>query len=76
MQHGEMTESKLTRIIRPLAIVWLLVLFTVALIMNWLGFKTDSQYQETIFWALVVVLGFYFPGRDIVKSITARKSSK
>lgn len=71
---GDMlSDSQLSKSVRPIAIIWLLALFTAALIMNWTGHKTDEQFQEIIFWGLIIVLGFYFPGRDLVKTFTNRK---
>lgn len=67
-----LSDSKLAKSVRPVAIIWTLALFTLALIMNWAGIKTDEQFQELIFWALLVEIGFYFPGRDLVKTFTGR----
>jgi len=72
-QADMLSDSKLSKAIRPIAIIWILALFTIALVMNWLGIKTDAQFQELIFWALILVLGFYFPGRDLVKTFSNRK---
>lgn len=67
-----LSDNILSKSVRPVAIIWILTLFTLALIMNWCGIKTDEQFQELIFWALLIVLGFYFPGRDLVKAYTGR----
>jgi hypothetical protein len=74
MHNADMlSDSKLSKAIRPVAIIWILSLFTAALVANWFGLRTDAQYQELIFWALLCVLGFYFPGRDLVKTFSNRK---
>lgn len=67
-----LSDSKLSKAIRPVTIIWILTLFTAALVLNWFGIKTDPQFQELIFWALLLVIGFYFPGRDIVKTFAKR----
>ena len=67
-----LSDSMLSKSVRPIAIIWILALFTLALIMNWCGIKTDPEFQELIFWSLLLVLGFYFPGRDLVKTFTGR----
>lgn len=67
-----LSDSQLSKAIRPVAIIWILILFTAALIANWCGLQTDDKYQELIFWALLAVLGFYFPGRDLVKTFAKR----
>jgi hypothetical protein len=72
-QADMLSDSQLSKAIRPVTIIWLLTLFTIALAMNWFGVKTDEQFQELIFWALILVLGFYFPGRDLVKTFSNRK---
>jgi hypothetical protein len=67
-----LSDSRLSKSIRPITIIWILTLFTACLVANWCGLKTDDQYQELIFWALLCVLGFYFPGRDLVKTFAKR----
>lgn len=63
-----LSDSKLSKSVRPIAIIWILLLFTASMIASWFGLQTPDQYQELIFWALLAVIGFYFPGRDLVKT--------
>jgi heme A synthase len=72
-QTDMLSDSKLSKAVRPVTIIWILTLFTAALVLNWFGIKTDEQFQELLFWALLCVLGFYFPGRDLVKTFARRK---
>lgn len=63
-----LSDSKLSKAARPLTIIWILTLFTGSLVASWFGLETPDQYQELIFWSLLAVIGFYFPGRDLVKT--------
>lgn len=68
-----LSDSALSKSVRPVTIIWVLILFTAALVTNWCGIPTDEDFKDLIFWALLLVLGFYFPGRDLVKTFTSRK---
>lgn len=63
-----LSDNRLSKSVRPLTIIWILVLFTASMIAAWFGKQTPEQYQELIFWSLLAVIGFYFPGRDLVKT--------
>ena len=69
-----LSDNQLSKSIRPVAIIWILTLFTASLIANWCGLKTDDKFQELIFWALITCLGFYFPGRVFEKYIQNKKT--
>lgn len=68
-----LSDNRLSKSVRPITIIWILTLFTASLVANWCGLKTDSTYQDLIFWALLACIGFYFPGRDLVKSFAKRR---
>ena len=59
-----LSDNKLSKNIRPLTILWLLALFTYTLIDK----EISEAAQNTIHYTLLLCLGFYFPGRDIVKT--------
>lgn len=67
-----LSDSKLSKAVRPLTIIWFLALFTLSLIASWFGKQTPEQFQELIFWGLIICIGFYFPGRDLVKTFAKR----
>lgn len=71
-QADMLSDSPLSKMIRPITILWILVLFSASLVMNWCGIATADKYEELIFWALLAVIGFYFPGRDLVKTFAKR----
>lgn len=74
-RHGAdmMSDSELSKNIRPIVLLWLLAIFSVQVIADMLGATIDEQLKELTFWALIAVLGFYFPGRSIEKIISNRK---
>lgn len=63
-----LADSKLSKAVRPITILTFLALFTAQLILNWFGKTTDPEYKEITFWGLMLVLAFYFPGRDLIKA--------
>jgi hypothetical protein len=67
-----LADSKLSKAVRPITILTFLALFTAQLILNWLGKETDVEYKELTFWGLMLVLAFYFPGRDLIKAKQTR----
>lgn len=69
------SDSVLAKNIRPIVIIWLLVLLTVALFAQCFGIKVDEKIMDTLFWAITTVLVFYFPGRSIEKAML-NKSKK
>ena len=71
-----LSDNRLSKSVRPLTIIWILLLFTFSMIASWLGYQTPEQYQELIFWALLAVIGFYFPGRDLVKTFAKNNKTK
>ena len=58
-----LSDSKLSKAIRPIVIIWVLVLFSASLIADWYDCTTSETYKDLIFWALMAVITFYFPGR-------------
>lgn len=71
-----LSDSKLSKAVRPVTIIWFLALFTLSLVASWFGKETPEQFQELIFWGLIICIGFYFPGRDLVKTFAKRKGGK
>lgn len=71
-----LSDSKLSKAVRPITIIWFLALFSLSLVASWFGKETPEQFQELIFWGLIICIGFYFPGRDLVKTFANRKGGK
>ena len=67
------SDSPLSKNIRPIIAIWAMVLFSVYLIANSRGVKFDEQTGDTVFWLIIVVMGFYFPGRTLEKYFSRKK---
>lgn len=62
-----MSDTKLSKNIRPIALIWALSLLTIAMIVKAFDVQIDEQVLDTIYWVNIIVLSFYFPGRTIEK---------
>ncbi len=62
-----LSDTKLSKNIRPIALIWALALLTIAMIVKAFGVQIDEQVLDTIYWVNIIVLSFYFPGRTIEK---------
>ena len=68
-----LSDNQLSKNIRPLIVIWTFVLLTFMIICI-VFFKIDfpQEIKNTIFIAIIVELGFYFPGRTIEKWIKSK----
>jgi len=64
-----LTDTPLSKNIRPIISLWSMLLLTVYLVCVGFGVTFDEQIGETIFWLVIIVMGFYFPGRTAEKWI-------
>lgn len=64
-----LTDTPLSKNIRPLIALWSMLLFTAYLICKAAGVEFDEQVGEAVFWLIIIVMGFYFPGRTAEKWI-------
>ena len=62
-----MGDTKLSKNIRPIALIWALTLLTIAMVIKSFNVEIDEQVLDTIYWVNIIVLSFYFPGRTIEK---------
>ena len=62
-----LSDTRLSKNIRPIALLWALSLLTIAMIVKAFGVQIDEQVLDTIYWVNIIVLSFYFPGRTIEK---------
>lgn len=69
-----LSDSWLSKSIRPLILIWLMLLFTGMVIASFYDLPIDQKYKDLIFYALLLAIGFYFPGRSAEKYI--RQKSK
>lgn len=61
------SDTPLSKNIRPIIAIWSMALLTVYLICLGFNIEFNDQIGETIFWLVVLVMGFYFPGRTAEK---------
>ena len=64
-----LADTPLSKNIRPLIALWAMLLLTGYLVCVGAGVKFDEQVGETVFWLIIIVMGFYFPGRTAEKWI-------
>ena len=67
MELDMLTDTPLSKNIRPIIAMWSMLLLTAYLICVGAGVKFDDQIGETVFWLIIIVMGFYFPGRTAEK---------
>lgn len=68
-----LTDTPLSKNIRPIIALWSMLLLTVYLVCLGAGVKFDDQIGETVFWLIIICMGFYFPGRTAEKWIKRNK---
>ena len=68
-----LSDTPLSKNIRPIIAVWSLVLLSAYLVCLGFGVEFNDQIGETVFWLVVLVMGFYFPGRTAEKWMKTRK---
>ena len=61
------SDSRLSKAIRPIVLIWAMLFFTVTAILSVYGHKIDPSFQSTINLILGLAVGFYFPGRTLEK---------
>jgi hypothetical protein len=68
-----MSDTPLSKNIRPIIAIWSLTLLTVMLVASFFDVEFPKEIKETIFWVTIIVMGFYFPGRTAEKWMKSRK---
>lgn len=71
-QMDMMSDTPLSKNIRPIIAIWSLFLLTVWMVLLAFGIKIDKEIGETIFWLVIIVMGAYFPGRTAEKWMKSR----
>ncbi len=67
LQIDMMSDTPLSKNVRPIIVLWVLFLFTIMLIGSFFGIDFPVEIKETMFWVLIIAVGFYFPGRTAEK---------
>jgi len=62
-----LSDTPLSKNVRPIIVLWVLFLFTAMLVGSFFGLDFPAEIKETLFWVLIIAVGFYFPGRSIDK---------
>ena len=61
------SDTPLSKNVRPIIVLWVLFLFTALLVGSFFGIDFPAEIKETMFWVLIIAVGFYFPGRSAEK---------
>ena len=72
LQIDMMSDTPLSKNVRPIIVIWVLFLFTAMLIGSFFGLDFPAEIKETLFWVLIIAVGFYFPGRSAEKFFKTR----
>ena len=65
-----MEESKLSKVVRPLSVVWILVLITAMIVTdgNIKDFNIKDGYLAIVSTLAVTIIGFYFSSKGVEKT--------
>lgn len=72
-QIDMMSDTPLSKNIRPIIAIWAMMLLTLMLTASFFEVEFPKEIKETIFWLSIIVMGFYFPGRTAEKWMKSRK---
>lgn len=67
-----LSDSWLSKAIRPLVVIWCLVILTVFMVMDSRGIKISEQWIVIVKVISISSIGFYFPSRLIEKYIKGK----
>lgn len=71
-QHDMLSDSWLSKNIRPIVVLWALVMLTFILIAGVLGLQIVEQTAQTIGTISIMAIAFYFPMRSAEKYLKKR----
>ena len=72
-QTDMLSDSTLSKSVRPIVVIWCLAIMTVIIVFDLKGVKLSDELTATIkvtFWASI---GFYFPSRFLEKYLKSKK---
>ena len=68
-----LSDSRLSKSIRPMVLIWAMAFFTVTAALAYFGKSIGAEFQSTINLILGLAVGFYFPGRTLEKFMRKKK---
>jgi uncharacterized membrane protein len=71
-QNDMLSDSWLSKNIRPIISLWVLLLFSIFLIVKACGISLDREIGGDIAMMAFIVFSFYFPGRSLEKWIKSK----
>jgi len=71
-ENDMLSDSWLSKNIRPIIALWVLLLFSVFLILKGCGVNLNLEIGEDISIMAFIVFSFYFPGRTLEKWIKTK----
>lgn len=71
-----LSDNKLSKSIRPIILIWAMLLFSSMTVLDYCGIKVDDAFKTTITMVLGLGVTFYFPGRTLEKYLKQRKPRK
>ncbi len=72
LQIDMLSDTPLSKNVRPIIVLWVLFLFTAMLVGSFFGLDFPVEIKETLFWVLIIAVGFYFPGRTVDKYLKTK----
>lgn len=75
-QADMLSDSWLSKNIRPLVLIYLLVVYTVLSLASGVSFNVTQAYVELLAQMLMLVMGAYFAGRTVEKVVDMRERGK
>jgi hypothetical protein len=71
-----LSDSWLSKNIRPMVLIYLLVVYTVLSLASGMDFNVTQAYVELLAQMLMLVMGAYFAGRTVEKVVDMRERGK
>jgi len=71
-QNDMLSDSFLSKNIRPMVLIWFIILFTIGFVGKIAGWKVDASMMQTLGTLLIMAVGFYFPMRSAEKYMRNR----
>jgi len=62
-----LSDNRLSKVVRPMIVIWCIAIFTAMLILNILGISIDTEFKSTVNLVMGLSVGFYFPARTVEK---------
>ena len=73
-QTDMLSDNKLSKNIRPVVVIWAIIMYSALIIANICGVDIDQSHRDTLFYVLMLSVGFYFPSRTLEKFLKKGKA--